>query len=164
MEKCASMYSVDEKESDFEDDDTELDHHHRTKKSDYKTTTQKLAQPVCLVRFVTRLNGPYSLSKMINDKEIWSKVAVVCLNQSETVDIAKMVDDCDNDNNDVEFPGLIVQSEGEQYVDIDLNDIRQKALEYDRQQLKGIQFANAGNGNLRVMNNYAVTSNTCTLI
>jgi len=162
------MYSVDEKESDFEDDDTELDHHHRTKKSDYKTTTQKLAQPVCLFRVVTRLNGPHSLSKMINDKEIRAKVVAVCLNQSGTFDIAKMVDDCDNENydddNDVESPGLIAQSEEEQYVDIDLNDIRQKALEYDRQQLKGIQFANAGNGNLRVVNNYAVTSNTCTLI
>jgi hypothetical protein len=60
---------------------------------------------------------------------------------------------------------LIIPSEEEQqHVEMDLNDIRQKAVEYDRQQLKGIQFANASNGNPKVVNNYAVTSNTCTLI
>ncbi len=168
MEKCATMSSSDEDESDFEEDDTKPDHH-PTNKNEYKTTTQKLVQPISLFRFVTRLNGRHSLLKMSSDNEIRSKVMAFCSNQSETLDIAQMADDSDNENddddNDVQSPGLIIQSEEEQqHVDIDLSDIRQKALEYDRQQLKGIQFANAGNGNLKVVNNYTVTSNTCTLI
>jgi hypothetical protein len=168
MEKCAAMSSGNEEESDFEEDDTELNHH-PTNKSDNKTTTQKSVQPITFFRFVTRLNGRHSLSKMSSDQEIRSKVMAIFLNHSETLDIAKMADDFgnenhDDDDNDIVSPGLIIQSEDKQHLDIDLNDIRRKGLEYDRQQLKGIQLANAGNGNLKVVNNYAVTSETCILI
>jgi hypothetical protein len=153
MEKCANMSSRDE-----EEDDSELNHH-PTNKSDYKTTTQKLIQPVSFFRFVTRLNGQHSLSKMSSDKEIRSKVMAVFLNHSETLDIVTMADDSDNENhdddNDVESSGLIIQSEEQQHVDTDLNDIRQKVLEYDRQQLKGIQFINAGDGNSKVVQSWA---------
>jgi hypothetical protein len=164
MEKYVNMSSSDEEESDFGEDDTE------SNKNDYKSTTQKLVQPVSLFRFVTRLNVRHSLSKMSNDKEIRSKVIAVCSNQSETLDITSTVDDSDNENddddNDVQSPPDLINQNDEQqhHVDIDLNDIRQKALEYDRQQIKGIQFANAGNGNLKVVNNYPITSNTCILI
>jgi hypothetical protein len=162
------MSSSDEDESDFGEDDTEVDHH-STNKSNYKTTSKKLVQPVSLFRFVTRLNGRHSLSKMSSDKEIRSKVMNICSNELETLDIATLVNDSDNENdddddNDVKSSGLIIENEKKQHIDTDLNDIRQKTLEYDRQQIKGIQLANAGDGNIKIVNSYAITSSTCILI
>ncbi|CAF1361471.1 unnamed protein product [Rotaria sordida] len=45
-----------------------------------------------------------------------------------------------------------------------LDDIREKTLEYNRQQVKGIQLANAGANNLKIINSYSVTSSTCIII
>ena len=101
---------------------------------------------------------------MSSGEDIRSKVIAMCSNQSEAVHLDTIVTSADNENdhhdndNDVEIP-----KNEEEHLHIDLNDIRQKALEYDRQQLKGIQLANAGDGNLRIVNNYAVTSTTCNL-
>ena len=148
----------------MEDNHDEPDHHLK-EKDDYKNITQKLVEPCSLFRFVTRLNGRFSLSKMSSHQDIRSKVIAICSNQSEAVRLDDTVMDSDNendhhdDNNDVEIP-----KKEEQHFHIDLNDIRQKALEYDRQQLKGIRLANAGGGNLRIVNNYAVTSATCNLL
>ncbi|CAF1023045.1 unnamed protein product [Adineta steineri] len=47
---------------------------------------------------------------------------------------------------------------------LDLDDIRQKTIEYDQKQIRGIQFANAGTGNLTIINNHSVTSETCNII
>lgn len=175
MEKCAEYSSSEGEKSDFEEDDIEFNHH-STNKNERSHIVHKSLQPVTRYRFVTRLNIRHSLSKMSNDSEIRSKVMALCANNCEALDIAKVTDDSENENypdddddDDVQSPNMIIQSEGKQQqqlqpTNIDLNDIREKATEYDRQQIKGIQLANAGNGNLRVVNNYAVTSNTCTLI
>ena len=45
-----------------------------------------------------------------------------------------------------------------------LDGIRAKTEEYDRQQLKGVQLANAGSNNLKIVNSYSVTSSTCALM
>jgi hypothetical protein len=161
MEKCSNMSSDEESnESDFAEDDT------HSNKNDNKMVAQKLAAPVSYFRFVTKLNGRHSLSKMSNDQEIRSKVMAICSNQSETLNIPNIVNDSDDENgeHDDDNDVLVNQSEEKQHVDTDLNDLRQKALEYDQQQLKGIQLANAGAGNLRVVNNYPITSSTCTLM
>ncbi|CAF3960792.1 unnamed protein product, partial [Rotaria sordida] len=41
-----------------------------------------------------------------------------------------------------------------------LDDIRAKTLEHNRQQVKGIQLANADANNLKIINSYSVTSST----
>ncbi|CAF0737665.1 unnamed protein product [Adineta steineri] len=167
IEKTANMKSDDEGESDLEEKEDKHDRH-STNKNVSNTSTQIMVQPASLFRCVTRLNGRHSLSKMSGDEEIRSKVMNTWTNISATINIAEIVDDSDNENhdddNDVESPGLIIQNEQEQHVNTDLSDIHQKVLEYDQQQLKGIQFANAGDGNLRVVNSYAVNSNTCIII
>ncbi|CAF4263920.1 unnamed protein product, partial [Rotaria magnacalcarata] len=166
MEKCANFSSSDEEKSDFEDDDTAANYHSRNK-SDTKASIKSNNRPVSLFRFVTRLKGRYSLSKMSSDNEMSSKVMATWLNQSETIDIGSMANDSDSeihdDDNDVESPNMTGQHEEQQHVDTDLNSIRQKTLEYDQQQIKGIQFINAGDGNLKVVSNYAITSSTCIL-
>ncbi|CAM4823526.1 unnamed protein product [Rotaria magnacalcarata] len=166
MEKCANFSSSDEEKSDFEDDDTAANHHSRNK-SDTKASIKSNNRPVSLFRFVTRLKGRHSLSKMSSDNEMSSKVMATWLNQSETIDIGSMANDSDSeihdDDNDVESPNMTGQHEEQQHVDTDLNSIRQKTLEYDQQQIKGIQFINAGDGNLKVVSNYAITSSTCIL-
>ncbi|CAF4842755.1 unnamed protein product, partial [Rotaria sp. Silwood1] len=155
IEKCVNMISSDEDDSDFEEDNTEVNNH-PTSKKDNKTTIQKLVQPTSLFRFVTRWNGRHSLLKMSNDEDIRSKLMAILLNNADSFDIATIADDCDiethDDDNDVESSGLVIESDKkqQQYVDVDLNDIRQKTLEYDRKQLKGVQFANAGDRNLKL--------------
>ena len=165
VEKCVTMSSSDEEEDIDFGDDTEPTQN-STNTSEFKAITHRFVQPVGLFRFVTRLNGRHSLAKMSKDKELQTKVIDVWSNGSQILDITQMADDSDieDDDNDVKSSNLIIQKEEQQHTDIDLNDIREKVVEYDRQQLKGIQLSNAGNGNLRVVNNYAVTSNTCTLI
>ncbi|CAF4640102.1 unnamed protein product [Rotaria socialis] len=167
MEKCANFSSDDDEKSDFEGDDTAASYH-PTNKGDTKASIKSNNRPVSCFRFVTRLNGRHALSKMSSDNEMSSKVMATWLNQSETIDIGSMVDDSDSeihdDDNDVESPNRTDQNEEQQHVDIDLNSIHQKTLEYDQQQIKGIQFTNAGDGNLKVVNNYVITSNTCTLV
>lgn len=159
MEKCAEMSSSDEDDSDGDKDD--------------KTKTQKLMQPTSFFRFVTQLNNRHSLSKMSTDEEIRAKVLNVCSSDEDIHDIVKMVNDSNDDihddhggddDKDVVSPNVTIQHEKKQGNDADINDIRQKMVEYERQQLKGVQFINAGDGNPKVVNNYAVTSTTCTLI
>ncbi|CAF1376924.1 unnamed protein product [Rotaria sp. Silwood1] len=106
---------------------------------------------------------------MSSDAELQSKALTLFSEDSESFDMAQIIYDSDNENHnddhDVEYPGAVTTAMTEQQpIEHDLDDIRQKTLEHNRQQLKGIQFANAGDGNLKVVNSYAVTSNTCTLI
>ncbi|CAF4890295.1 unnamed protein product, partial [Rotaria magnacalcarata] len=69
-----------------------------------------------------------------------------------------------DDDNDVQTTDQINRVEDQQQsMEVALNDIRQKRLEYDRQQIKGVQFSNVGDGNLKVVNNSSVTSSTCIL-
>ncbi|UJR18077.1 hypothetical protein I4U23_004977 [Adineta vaga] len=121
--------------------------------------TQECITSICFVRFVTQLNGHYSISNMTNDEQIQSKVISIFENKEEIIDITEIENDCSNDDNDD-----IISTNIEQDVNTDLNDIHQKTLEYDQKQIKGIQFANAGVGNLKVINNHSVTSETCLIL
>ncbi len=81
----------------------------------------------------------------------------------ETPDI--VIDDSAEDDDDdivIENPSPAINASIEQ--EHNLDDIREKTLEYDRQQIKGIQLANAGRNNLKIVNNYSVTSSTCALM
>lgn len=155
------MSSSDEDKSEFEDDEKETDVTTKKKKKD-PLTVQKYASPNAMFRFVTRLNGHHSVSKMRSDQEIRSQVVSVLTADSPTLDITEIVHDSDDENhdddNDVQIPDVAIRTVA------DLNDIRQKTLEYDQKQIKGIQFANAGDKNLKVVNDYAINSSTCTLI
>ena len=83
-----------------------------------KSTTRKLLQPASFFRFITRLNGRHSLSKMSSDEEIRSKVMTICSNQSEIFDSMEMVNDSDSENHDddadVESRGLVMHNEEQQ--------------------------------------------------
>ncbi|CAF3376500.1 unnamed protein product [Rotaria sp. Silwood1] len=167
MEKCTNMSSSDE-ESDFAANKSEDDSNTKSN-NDGKAIIQKNQRPISLLRFVTRLDGRHLLSKMSSDAELQSKALTLFSEDSESFDMAQIIYDSDNENHnddhDVEYPGAVTTAMTEQQpIEHDLDDIRQKTLEHNRQQLKGIQFANAGDGNLKVVNSYAVTSNTCTLI
>ncbi|CAF3021021.1 unnamed protein product, partial [Rotaria sp. Silwood2] len=167
MEKCTNIDSSDD-ESDFAANKSEDDSNPKSN-NDGKSVTQKNQKPISLLRFVTRLNGRQLLSKMSSNNELQSKAMAIFSEDSESLDISQIVDDSDNeshnDDHDVEYPGAVNTTTTEQHlIEQDLDDIRQKTLEHNRQQIKGIQFANAGDGNLKVVNSYAVTSNTCTLI
>ncbi|UJR12530.1 hypothetical protein I4U23_016705 [Adineta vaga] len=81
-------------------------------------TIQTSVTPISSFCFVTQLNNHKSLSRLRTDEKIRSKVMALFKNKEEMIDIID--------------------------IDTDLSDIRQKTLEYDQKQIKGIQFANAG--------------------
>ncbi|CAF4992290.1 unnamed protein product, partial [Rotaria sp. Silwood1] len=153
MEKCTNMSSSDE-ESDFAANKSEDDSNTKSN-NDGKAIIQKNQRPISLLRFVTRLDGRHLLSKMSSDAELQSKALTLFSEDSESFDMAQIIYDSDNENHnddhDVEYPGAVTTAMTEQQpIEHDLDDIRQKTLEHNRQQLKGIQFANAGDGNLKV--------------
>ena len=161
--------SEEEEELDAEEGNATSDHS-PTHKNVNKTMTQKSVQSTSFFRFVTRLNNRHPLSKMSNDEEIRTKVVYICYHNPDVLDIVQMVHDSKDeihdgdDDNDVVSPIVVVQNGKQQDIDADLDDIRQKVVEYERQQLKGVQFINASDGNPKILNNYSVTSTTCTLI
>ncbi|CAF3642827.1 unnamed protein product [Rotaria sordida] len=159
MENFMDM-SSDDYDSDIENDDKELDA--------YKA--RKMIQPITSYRYVHRLNAKLSLSKMKSGKSYrayFLKYYAGFPYQSGTSDFAISDSDKDNDDDDdivienqspINNTSIEQQQQQQQY---NLDDIREKTLEYNRQQIKGIQLANAGANNLKVVNNYSVTSNTC---
>ncbi|CAF1563716.1 unnamed protein product [Rotaria magnacalcarata] len=163
------MDSSDEEElgSDKEEDVDEVTKN-STNKKNVKTKAEHLVSPISLYRCVTRFNGRHSLAKMSNDYEILKKVGSIWSGNSDSIDITQLVNDSDqedhDDDNDVQTTDQINRVEDQQQsMEVALNDIRQKRLEYDRQQIKGVQFSNVGDGNLKVVNNSSVTSSTCIL-
>ncbi|CAF3166483.1 unnamed protein product [Rotaria sp. Silwood2] len=166
MEKCNNMSSSDEEKSDLEDEDRKIDHQSKNKKND-QTNIQNFASPTSLFRIVTRLNGRYSLSKMRRDEEIRSQVMTISLDSSETLDLPTMTDDSDDENydddNDVQVPDSVIKTDEQKSIDDNLSGIRQKTLEFDQNQIKGIQFANAGDRNLKIVNNHTINSTTCSI-
>ncbi|CAF4749468.1 unnamed protein product [Rotaria sp. Silwood2] len=166
VEKCGNMSSSDEDEFDLDDDNDKTNQQSKKKKNG-QANVQKFASPTSLFRIVTRLNGRHSLSKMRNDEEIRSQVMTISLDNSETVDMTKMVNNSDDenydDNNDVQVPDFVITTDEHKNIDADLNDIRQRTLEFNKNQIKGIQFANAGDRNLKIANNHAITSSTCNI-
>ncbi|CAF1011555.1 unnamed protein product [Adineta steineri] len=76
----------------------------------------------------------------------------------------KLIESVPNDSlNEVEFSNNTSTTVTQQQIKHDMNDIHQKVIEYDQQQLTGVQLANVGNRNLKIINNYSVTSSTCSL-
>ncbi|CAF3991279.1 unnamed protein product [Rotaria magnacalcarata] len=153
--------------SDKEEDVDEVTKN-STNKKNVKTKAEHLVSPISLYRCVTRFNGRHSLAKMSNDYEILKKVGSIWSGNSDSIDITQLVNDSDqedhDDDNDVQTTDQINRVEDQQQsMEVALNDIRQKRLEYDRQQIKGVQFSNVGDGNLKVVNNSSVTSSTCIL-
>ena len=65
---------------------------------------------------------------------------------------------------EIELPNNSSATVTQQHMGDDMNDIRQKVIEYEQQQVTGVQLANVGNQNLKIINNYSVTSNTCSLL
>jgi predicted small metal-binding protein len=128
---------------------------------------RKMIQPLTSYRYVHRLNGKLSSSKMKTDESYrtyFLKTYAGILDLADTSET--MVDDSDIDDDDddvvIETQSPQINSPIEQ--EHNLDDIREKTLEHDRQQIKGIQLANAGANNPKVINNYSVTSNACLLL
>ncbi|CAF4122500.1 unnamed protein product [Rotaria magnacalcarata] len=104
---------------------------------------------------------------MRNDEIIRSQINTVFMESSEASKIASMAqdsDDDDHDDDDVQVPNVTIRADRDKNIETALNDIRQKNSVYDEQQIKGVQFANAGDQNPKVVNNYAMNSSTCNLI
>ena len=165
MEKCTNMDASD----DSDDIDEIVDSVNHSSNDNLETAMQKVSRPITLLHFVTRLDGCQTLSNMSRSQDLHSKAIDFYINGSNSIDITQIIDNSDNrkvnnnDDHNVEYPIGISTTIEQNRVEHDLNDIHRKALEYDQQQIKGIQFANAGDGNLKVINNHTVTSNTCTL-
>jgi hypothetical protein len=127
----------------------------------------KVIQPITSYRYVHSLNGKLSLSKMKTDPSYRTYFLVNYADISKSSDISHVViDDSDVDDNDddeiIDPLSQGINSSVKQ--EHNLDDIREKTLEHDRQQIKGIHFANAGGNNLKIINDYSVTSNTCMLL
>lgn len=129
---------------------------------------KKTPKVITSYRYVHRLNPKVSLSKMKDDED-YEKYFLAQFAESsydpKMFDI--VIDDSDIDENDDADVVIENQSSGNHNAaeqETNLDDIRQKALEHNQQQIKGIHLANAGANNIKVVNNYSVTSSTCALM
>lgn len=147
MERYASNPSKDEA-PDFSDEKEEI--------------TQKTAPPTTLLRFVTRLTGRHSLSKMSNDPTMAAQMLTMFSSDSDNQNVADLIQDSESDD-DLECLNRISSTVQRQSAN-DSQDIHQKVFQHEQQQIKGIQLANAGTGNLKVVNSYSITSSTCVLV
>ena len=113
-------------------------------------------------RFVHRLHGRHPLARMKNDelhrthflREYGGAISLPPVTEN-------LIDDFDDDDV-VPDPSPTIDCHEEQ--EHNLDDIREKTLVHDREQLKGIHLANAGANNLKIVNHSSVTSSTCTLL
>jgi len=127
----------------------------------------KVAQPKTSYRFVHRLNGKFSPNKMKSDESYRTHFMRKYVIAAETPEISETpIDDSDiDDNDDVVINNLPVEVlSNKQKQEYNFDEIRQKVDEFDRQQIKGVQFANAGSNNIKIVNNHAVTSKSCTIM
>ena len=148
--------SSDDYDSDLDSDD----------QAQYNDNTRKVIQPITSFRYVSRLRGKLPLAKMHNEESYrlhflknYAGISMIDKTSEITIDDS----DVDDDDDDIVTvnPVPVTNSGNEQTHNLD--DLRAKSLEYDRQQIKGIQLANAGANNLKIINNYSVTSSTCVL-
>ncbi|CAF4093250.1 unnamed protein product, partial [Adineta steineri] len=141
--------------------------------SDYDSDSSDDNDDGYSIGFLTRVPSRYSPSKMNSTNEFISKMLSILWNDSNNIDVTQLINtsDDENFNNDAgQTTDTVNIEKSENEADCSrpttedgLNDIRQKVVEYDRQQLKGVQFANAGHTNLKVVNSYPITSHTCSL-
>ena len=78
------------------------------------------------------------------------------------LNVPSLADDSDDDD-DVVVVLSPIKHEEKDFTN-DLKEIHQRVVQHDQEQMKGIQFANAGTDNLKVVNSYSVTSTSCTLL
>ncbi|CAF4100054.1 unnamed protein product [Rotaria sordida] len=144
--------------SDDSDSETENEQEMNDKQFEIYNKT-KVIQPITSYRYVRRLNGKFSLEKMKTDESYRKIFFKTYIFNSEVVDSSNLViDDSEIDDEDEDEINSSIEQEH------NLDDIREKTLEYNRQQVKGIQLANAGANNLKIINSYSVTSSTCIII
>ncbi|CAF3895819.1 unnamed protein product, partial [Rotaria sp. Silwood1] len=75
---------------------------------------------------------------MSNDAERQSQFVHICWNEEQSSNFADLVNDSDEEeNHSVVQPKQPIEQH-------DLEDLRQKSSDYEQQQLRGIQLANAG--------------------
>ncbi|UJR34569.1 hypothetical protein I4U23_027345 [Adineta vaga] len=148
--------------SDLSDYDSDTNSHENNKI--YWKTKMSLSIPS--FRLVTRFPTQCSPSKMNSDEKLISKIIpMFCDDSNDDSECNEQIIHVVDSNHPNDQPHgkienqLIVNST----IEDDLNDIRQSTLEHERQQIRGIQFANAGHTNVRIINNYPITSNTCSL-
>ena len=153
-----------EMSSDDFDTDFENDQELEGKEFDvYKVN--KMIVPTTSYRYIHHLNKKFSLSKIEND-EVHKKHFV-----NTFVDTSKVmggpdivINDDDDDDDDIVIEDQTPLDHNSTEQETNLDDIRQKVLQHNQQQIKGIHLANAGANNIKVVNNYSVTSSTCTLM
>jgi FtsZ-interacting cell division protein YlmF len=144
--------------SDDADSDEESENEMESKQLNVSATQKTITS----YRFVHRLHGRHSLARMKSDelhrtffmREYGGFVSLPDVTEN-------VIDDSDDDDVDT-GPPPTTDSHVEQ--EHNLDDIREKTLEHDRQQLKGVHLANAGANNLKIVNHSSVTSSTCTLL
>ena len=145
-------------DSSNEDDKVDLEADEDETKKDHqaKNPIQKSVAPISRLRFVTRLAGQYSPSKMSDEKARRTQMLNLISDRWRDLDVASLADDDD----DVQ---ATVKEEENDFTN-DVKDINEKVLQHDQEQLRGVQFANAGRENLKVVNSYSVSSKSCILI
>ena len=119
---------------------------------------KKLSAPKDSYRFIHRFNGRHSLTKMKIEQQFREYYFNVFLERQAT----NADDVYDDSEESVNTPEESSKPKNEE--NYDLEEIRQKTVEHDQQQLKGIQFANAGSNNLKIVNNHSVTAKTCSVM
>ena len=155
------MDNVPEDDSSSDDkhglDDDEGDQKEKQKSNN---PVQRSVPPLSRFRLVTRLTGRHSPSKMRDDATRPSPVLNLLLTNAENLDVPSLIDDSDDDDAVVSPP---TTHEAKDFTN-DLKEIHQRVLQHDQEQMKGIQFANAGTDNLKVVNSYSVSSTSCILL
>ena len=151
MEKAANMSSSDDASSSDEEDAL-----------DPQSRNQTTAPPACLLRFVTRLTGRRPSSKMRTDASMVTQMMSYLSDNAERESYCQWIDDSDSE--DVVEDHQLALATAQEPCSDDLQDIHRTILQYEEQQIKGVQLANAGGGNLKLVNNFSVTSSTCALV
>lgn len=147
--------------SDNEEEDEFKEEENNEHKNPSKMGVHKAAQPKSYFSFVARLSDRQSFLNMEDTMEKTQSKVAHLLGPNSLFRQPEVVSDVRVEPPPTSAPTAQQQQTTEKN---DLEDIRQKVLEHEQQQLKGVQFANAGNDSLKVINNYSITSTSCNLI
>ncbi|CAF3243596.1 unnamed protein product [Rotaria sp. Silwood2] len=161
IEKCADMTlndddaTTDSNDSNQTDDDDDARNARNTRRYSVFCYVKNLHERYYpeIMDDVTNRDTEF-MAKSSNNQEFTDK---------KPFDHDSNIEDRHNDSN-IECTDLPLTTVEQQQTDSDLDDIRQKMLEYEQEQLKGVQLANAGKENLKIINSYSVTATTCNLL
>ncbi|CAF4201059.1 unnamed protein product [Rotaria sp. Silwood2] len=122
IQACADMNSSDE-----DDDDDNNENDAQTTQDSVINPIKKTVRPVSSLRFVTRLNGRHSQAKTNTVNGTLLKFIELFSKNVKSIDVKQLVHDSDEENHDnnlnVDLP---IATNDHQYIEDDLNDIRQK--------------------------------------